>query len=283
MRCDALELPVFIDGAGRPLVLLGGGVTGAAGFAPHARELARDFEVIRLQTLNLHCAQRRVTLPRGYSIKTESGAMKTALDRLRLIGPLDIAGHSLGALVGLDFALDHPERVRTLTLSEPPAFWIVPRDEFNARSQMNEMAELVRTFRADREPTDEQLVSFLKALGDHDARPPLGDSIASAAWNERRAALRGLAAVPNHRDHAERCKRLQCSVLVITSENAPAFHRRINEILLTLLPFAEHAWLPGGHGAVITAPDLFVARLREFLGITADARETFLQPHNAAR
>lgn len=36
--------------------MLGGGVYGADGFAPHAELLKRDFTVIRLQTLNFHRA-----------------------------------------------------------------------------------------------------------------------------------------------------------------------------------------------------------------------------------
>jgi hypothetical protein len=43
----------YREGTGRTVVMLGGGVYGAAMFAPHARELSRDFDVIRVQTLNV--------------------------------------------------------------------------------------------------------------------------------------------------------------------------------------------------------------------------------------
>jgi pimeloyl-ACP methyl ester carboxylesterase len=131
-----IALPFFSEGQGPTLVMLGGGTTGAASLAPHAQELAKDFRVIRLRTLNIDRAQKAQPLPTGYSIKVESNAMARSLDQLCLTGPVNVVGHSLGALVALDFALDHPDRVRTLVLSEPPAFWVVPPDEFRASVEM---------------------------------------------------------------------------------------------------------------------------------------------------
>jgi hypothetical protein len=45
----------------------GGGVYGAAGFAPQADILGRDFTVVRLQTLNIERAQMGQPLPAEYS------------------------------------------------------------------------------------------------------------------------------------------------------------------------------------------------------------------------
>src|SRR5262245_28847953 len=131
-QTPSLALQSFSEGAGSPLVMLGGGTVGAAEFTPHAGLLARDFHVVRLQTLNIERAQKTQPLPPGYSLKTESAAMTGSLDQLGITAPVNIVGHSFGALVALDFALDHPERVRAMVLAEPPAFWVVPTDELRA-------------------------------------------------------------------------------------------------------------------------------------------------------
>lgn len=260
-----IALPVFSDGRGPALVMLGGGTTGAAGFAAHAQELAKDFRVIRLQTLNIDRAQKKQPLPPGYSIKVESNAMARSLDQLRLTGPVNVVGHSLGALVALDFALDHPDRVRTLVLSEPPAFWVVPPDEYRASVEMKRVAELVRHFGPMDEPTDDQLVAFLGGLGNCDAKPPARAEAGWEEWVARRASLRGLSSVLNHTDDVNRLQTFRRPVLIVTGANTAAFHRRINDILAAKLPVVERADLPGGHGATSTARDDFVVQLRTFL------------------
>jgi pimeloyl-ACP methyl ester carboxylesterase len=132
-------LQALIQGSGSPLVMLGGGTAGAAEFEAPARVLADDYRVIRLETLNMERSQRHEPLPGGYSIRTESAAMARALDRLRIDRPVDLVGYSFGALVALDYALDHPHRVRTLTLMAPPALWVLPTPERRESEEMRTM------------------------------------------------------------------------------------------------------------------------------------------------
>jgi pimeloyl-ACP methyl ester carboxylesterase len=245
--------------------MLGGGITGASAFASHARVLARDFRVVRLQTLNVDRALRRQPLPRVYSIRLESQAMASALDELGLRGRVYIAGHSLGALVALDFALDHRTRVAALVLSEPPAFWVVPPEEAGVSTEIQEKRELTRHFGPTAEPTDDQLVAFLRSLGVPDPRPPRADEPGWTTWLARKASLRGLRAIQEHRDDVRRLKTFDRPVLLVTGSNTTAFHRRVNDILAAHLPLIQRAELPGGHAAAIEEYAAFSAILRDFL------------------
>src|SRR4029077_13043275 len=128
--------------------------------------------------------------PDGYWLKLESAAMTRALDDLQLSGALDIVGHSFGALVALDFALDHPDRVRTLVLAEPPAFWAVPAEELRANAGMRGMVELGRTLGPADEPTDEQLERFLFLLGRRDVKRSAPGQPGWEEWVSKRSALR---------------------------------------------------------------------------------------------
>jgi pimeloyl-ACP methyl ester carboxylesterase len=246
--------------------MLGGGTMGASGFALHAAELAGQFRVIRLQTLNVDCADNRLSLPSCYSIRFESAAMCAALDVICPAERLDIVGHSFGALIALDFALDHPERVGKLVLSEPPAFWVVAPEELGASFELQRMTALVRQFRPSHDPTDAQFVAFVRALGDSDATAPAEHDTHRTQWVKKRRRLRGLSAVPDHPDDVARLKRFRRPVLLVQGTTTARFHGRINELLATHLPLVEVVELPGGHSAVNTARSAFLARLRAFLG-----------------
>jgi pimeloyl-ACP methyl ester carboxylesterase len=254
----------LVDGSGAPIVMVGGGTRGAGEFAPHVPLLARTWRVIRIQTLNIICARDHLPLPPGYSVKVESKTLAQSLDRLN-VQAADFVGHSYGALVLLDFALDHPDRVRSLTLAEPPAFWVVSAAELRTSKDMWTMYQLSLTLKPGIEPTDDQLVRFLCALGNCSVAPPSRSESERQEWDFRRAALRGLAAVANHSDDINRVRKFNRPVLIVTGQNTVSFHRRIDDILAAEFPSTERLTLPGGHGAVASAPQQFVNGLTEFL------------------
>jgi pimeloyl-ACP methyl ester carboxylesterase len=258
-------LQAIIEGRGSPLVMLGGGTVGAAEFEPHAHILSEDHRVIRLETINVERSRSAEPLPGGYSIRTESAAMARTLDRLKIDRPIDLVGHSFGALVALDYALDHPHRIRTLTLAEPPAFWVVPPAELRESTDMRTMYELTRELTPGRMPTDDQLARFRCALGTCVERPMRDDTPASRDWEKRRGALRGLSAVAEHTDDPERLKTLRRPVLIVTGAETVSFHRRIDDVLASRLPIVERVELPGGHSAPASAPEAFIRELRAFL------------------
>ncbi|HEX6323864.1 MAG TPA: alpha/beta hydrolase [Vicinamibacterales bacterium] len=258
-------LESFVDGTGRVVVLLDVGVHEAGGFEPHARALAPDFRIVRMQPLHIERAQKDLPLPAGYSMDIESEAMARALDRLGLTGPVDIVGASFGALVALDFALDQPERVRSLALFEPPAFWAMPAETIANDAAMRAMIEVSRELVPDAEPTDAQLAAFLCALGACGEEPPEDGTTELKVWEARRAALGGLSAVPNHRDSVERLKAFAKPVLLMTGAATVDFHRRINDHLATLLPRVERAEVAGGHDAPTSSREDFLAKWRAFV------------------
>jgi pimeloyl-ACP methyl ester carboxylesterase len=262
-QASAPGLQALNEGRGTPLVMLGGGTLGAAEFAPHARVLGDDYRVIRLETINVEAALSRAALPERYTLGSESAAMARTLDRLRLDAPIDLVGHSYGGLVALDYALDHPHRIRTLVLAEPPAFWLVPAEERQRDGDLRAIIELTRELTPQHDPTDDQLVRFRCALGNCVSPPRAGDP-RRQDWDRRRAALRGLAAVADHRDDPDRLRRFDRPVLILTGAQTVRFHRRIDDLLAAALPTVERADLPGGHDAPSAAPNAFVAALRAF-------------------
>jgi pimeloyl-ACP methyl ester carboxylesterase len=247
--------------------MLGGGTFGAAMFAPHARELSDQFDIIRVQTLNVQTARAGEPMPPNYTIAAESDALAHTLDAIGVVGPVDVVGASFGAVVVLHFAISHPGRVRTLTLFEPPAFWVLSDEDYDRDPALREMRELTSAMTPSVIPTDEQYFRFRCLLGACPSDIPNAADAARAEWDVGRSAMRGLAAILAHREDLARISRFRRPVLLLTGSDTVAFHRRIDEFLARQFPQIETSVLPGGHSAPRTAMTAFVERLRAFLAL----------------
>src|SRR5215470_18412666 len=258
-------LESFESGSGPPLIMIGGGTRGADEFIPHARLLAGSYRTIRLQTLNISRSRQKQALPSDYSIGTEVAAVDGTLKQLGVRVPVDFVGHSSGALIALQFALEHPEKVRTLTLAEPPAFWVVPKNELQNTPDMKAMYEMLLTLGPNEEPTDDQWIRFRCLLGECGLEKPVPGSAGWQEWVARRGALRGLSAITQLQGNLKQLKTFGKPVLIVTGRNTVSFHRRIDEILAVQCPVVERVELPGNHASVVTAQDEFLKSLRSFL------------------
>ena len=255
------EMQARVLGEGRVVILVGGGLLGADGWGGIPSLLAQRNRVVNLQSLAVQYGLEERPLPEAYSIATEATALSRTLDQLNLRS-VDIIGMSHGAVIALEFALRTPERVRTLTLIEPPAFWVLPNrglDDEGSRS----MQELLRGFRR-RAISEEDLERFRCALDSCAG----GNSPRSAPqwprWLKYRNSLRALYTIAEHKDDPARLTRLGNPVLIVTGSDTVAFHRRINRMLLQLLPRATELEVRGGHNSPVVSPDQFLSGWRAF-------------------
>lgn len=252
-------------GDGRPLVLIGGGLTGWLSWVPHQERLAGSRRVSRAQLLHVQLGLDGEPLPPDYSVKLESGALKNALDDAGIREPVDLVAWSYGAVVTLDFALDHSGRVRTLTLIEPPGFWILEAAntlDDRSRRERDELRGLHDEMRGD--VTVEQLARFLVLAG---FGPPGSDFSTLPQWpswvRHRRSLLQGPALFA-HRDDASRLRAFPRPVLLFKGTGSRHYFHRIIDTLARTLSDARVAELPGGHAPQVAAPDDFLRIVAEF-------------------
>jgi pimeloyl-ACP methyl ester carboxylesterase len=254
---------VLVNGKGSPVVLLAGGRWDMQSFSEPAEALSTTNRVIRMEHFNVQYANAGLMLPPGYSVKTESEAIGRTLDSLGISEPVVLIGWSFGALMGLDFALNHPERIRKLILYEPPAFWVA-----KARGEspigMQQMIQLCQAFSPEASITELQLAQFRCILDSCDTAA-IRNHPQWQKWVKQKDRLRGLSVVGNHTDSLQRLHAFKKPVLILTGRGTVPFHHRINQLLEMEFPNSTAKDIAGGHSAPQEAVKEFIHAIRDFI------------------
>lgn len=250
-----------LTGEGDPLVLLPGGLTGWISWEPFLPLLAQDHSVALFQLLNVEYGLENKPLPSQYSLSYESQDLNKSLDELD-IRKADFVAWSYGAAITLDFALNHPEKINSLTLIEPPAIWVL-RNKGLLTTELDQDEEQMEELSTEN-ITEEQLVWFTHFAG----FVPLSVDPRSLPqwplWLQHRQSLRKNIVVFEHRDSLARLRNFHKPVLLVTGEGTSPFLAEIIKALGEELPDARTAKFPGGHAPHIVAQNEFLLRLREF-------------------
>ena len=209
-----------------------------------APSLARDRRVIAYD-LRGHGRSERAR--QGYDVATMAADLAAVTDALGS-RPLDLVGHSYGALVALRFALDRPERVRRLVLIEAP----LPPSRFR------ELDELTQRSPAEMLDTLPEAMRAMLISGGRRAHRLLESFQFLASETTLLADLRREPDI----DDAE-LARVRCPVLCVYGERSSC--RDVGDRLARAIPGATLRVLPGGHFLPLEVPALLTGLLAEFL------------------
>jgi pimeloyl-ACP methyl ester carboxylesterase len=239
-----LKMQCQVHGEGSPLVLVGGGLTGWKSWEPFVPFFtAKQRKVILVQLLNVQYGLEGRPLPKDYSVKTESNALAETLDSLELTTPFDVVAWSYGAFTSLEYALDHNDRIRTLTLIEPPAMWIL-RQTGQFGTETKQTAAFFQAFQGD--ITEDMLADFLV----HAGLVPTGQQPREVpqwnSWVPYRQSLRNNPYVVLFNDTLERLKKFQPPVLLVKGTGSTQWLHRVIDGLSANLPHAKVVEFPGG-------------------------------------
>ena len=246
-----------------PIVLVPGGLSGWISWKPHAEVLSKEFRVLRVQLLNMAAAENNETPEPGYSLRSESEALKNTLDELNM-RKVHLVGWSHGGEVSLDFALDHPDRIKTLTLIEPAAYWVA-RGYGQFGDDEREFFEFIKGIHSP--VTEDDLIRFLKWNG---LVPPGMDPRGLPqwpVWDRLKTALLSIHTVLEHSDEVARLRTLRgIPVLLVKGVDSQGANAGIVDLLAKSLGSdARVLTLPDAHASHIIAKDRFVAELQQFI------------------
>lgn len=256
------------DGAGDgepPLVLLPGGLTGWQSWLSLMPALSADRRVVRLQPIcNAEGLAGRPGDP-TYDAEVERESIGMTLEEAG-VSEMHLVGWSNGGRIALDYAIANPDRVLTLTLVEPAAYWLVADEDESARSFHEYLVRL-----AGRDLTDEDLREFLVRAGlgaedtDFASLPQWG------FWSSCRQALSwgGEKMTSSAAAGIEGFEQLEIPTLVIRGRSSSSWLRGVAERLAQKMPAAELIELDGGHACILEHPEDFVAALSAHVGRAA--------------
>lgn len=257
-------------GEGPPLVLLPGGLTGWQSWIRHQEELAARRRTVRVQPIHNERGSAGEPGVEGYDIDTEIQSLLATLDHLE-IGVGDFAGWSSGGRALLEFAVVHPERIRSLTLIEPAAGWVltsVGTDHPDLEAVLDLLYE-----RFGKEITEEDLATFLSRVGLADNPEAAREHSAWENWKGHRMALSWVPPEAMRRRSLEELVAIQAPTLVVRGSTPDSWLGQVAGIVADTLPRAELVELDGGHAPHIVSYEQFMIRLQHHLDRSAVTAE----------
>jgi pimeloyl-ACP methyl ester carboxylesterase len=168
---------------------------------------------------------------------------------------------SFGALVSLDFALDNPQRIRTLIVIEPPAIWVLP-NRGREDSDVDQLAPVFRSLTGD--ITEAELERFANAVGLVPPGVPAESLPQWSRWVEHRRSLRNSSVPLDHNDDVARLRAFDRPVLLVAGTGTPPWLRRITDVLAEQLAHARVVEMPAGHAPQLVSMDRFLAEMAAF-------------------
>lgn len=256
-----MKMQSVISGSGSPLLLVPGGLTGWISWEPHAKILSEKHTVIRVQLLNVQYGFENRELPLDYSVKTESEALAETIESLGYDEPMDIVGWSYGAFTSLQYALDYPEHIRTLTLIEPPAMWTLRSDgKFDTLTQKE--ADFFLTL--DGDIKEDMLADFLVHAGFVKPGQSVRELPQWNKWLPFRQSLRNSLTVVNYRDDKKRLQKFQAPVLLVKGTGSSVWLHKIIDELAHNIPNSRVVEFPEGHGPHLVSMNEFLKELEKF-------------------
>ena len=260
---ESRVLTYDIAGEGDPLILVPGGLTGWVSWIPHQERLSSHHRVIRVQPIHNELGSAGRPGDPGYTVEVERESLRLTLDELK-IEEADFAGWSNGGRALIEFILAYPQRVGSLTLVEPGAYWILDQlGETDPR--LDEMNRLMHEL-AGKKVTEDDLAKVLGYAGFvEDPAQARNHPYWERSVPHRMALSWASEELFRTERSVEDLPSITCPVLLIKGTVTEPWEKRVVDILGEYLPDARVVELEGGHAAHIESIDRFLEELEDHL------------------
>jgi pimeloyl-ACP methyl ester carboxylesterase len=223
-------------GAGKPVLLIHGGLGHADIWAAQVADLMRDHLVIVADSRG-HGRSTRSAQPYGYDLM--SSDYLALLDYLK-IDKVDLVGWSDGGIIGLDIAMNHPERLNHLFAQAANITTDGVDPGVGEDAVFGAYITAMAADYARMSPTPDQFEPFVAQISEMWATQP--------NWTDAQVAA------------------ITVPTAIVAGEHDEAILRPHTEKIAALIPGAKLVILPGvSHFAMLQAPDEYTAAVRAFI------------------
>jgi pimeloyl-ACP methyl ester carboxylesterase len=233
---NGVEIYYAEYGAGQPVILLHGGLGNSDYWGDLIPALVPHYRVIVMDSRG-HGRSTRDAQPYGYDLMASD--VVALMDHLKL-GKADIVGWSDGAIIGLDIAMKHPDRIGRLFAFAANSTVDGLKPDVLENSTFAAYIERAGEEYRKNSPTPDEYDAFLNQIGAMWASQP--------NWTETDLA------------------RIRTPVLIVDGEHDEAIRREHMEMLAKEIPGAQLLILPSvSHFAMLQNPGEFNAAVLKFL------------------
>lgn len=248
---DGAPVRLIGAGAGEPLLLIHGVGLRAEAWRPQIEELS---SVARVIAVDMPGHGESAPLPEGALLPDFVAWAARVIAALGL-GPVNVAGHSMGSLIAGGLAVEHPDLVRRVALlngvhrrEEAARAAVLARAEEIAAGRGSIDGPLSRWFGEDDGAVRDEVAAWLSAVS------PRGYATAYRAFAE------------GDRVYADRLAGIRCPMLVLTGDGDANSTPEMTRAMAGLAPRGRAAVIAGHrHMVGLTAPDKVNAELKQWL------------------
>lgn len=227
------------------------------------RSIKAERTVVTADMIGVKCALMGLDPHKDYSAKWESKSLKNALIGSGFNFPIDLVSFSVGGVIALDFALDNPELVRSLTLIEPEVGWVFGENYLSQPTIGEFITAEDNLFRG-----DVSAETWFQAVRLFGVASPDFKLEEDKYWSEVSIFAKALKYRPylyKNVGNVEKLKTLKVPTLIIKGTSSPIYFQLIADRLSEILPSAKLIQMDGYHGPHLFGKlDLFIGHLTRF-------------------
>ena len=252
-------------GTGETVIFIHGAQEDYRVFMPQLDALKEDFHVISYSRRYNYPNSNDYQKGDSYNPYTEAEDLASLISSLK-VTRVNLIGHSYGGLIAISYAHKNPDKVNSLTLSEPPLLRLPGCETWYQFANEGLIDNVAAAFKTN----DTTLV--MKALFEFFAGADIQDQIPPEMLQSLKANLTEMEALVNSDNpFPDLSTNLKPPVMLLTSGNTMPMLNCTNEVLVKKLSQAKHIHIPdASHDMWITHPILLSQYVKDFISGNMD-------------